>query len=305
MKKVAILASDNMLPGHPEQRADFFERDEQMAKLVPAFAAQDMILDLIPWRGSSEVADNYDAILPLFVWDYFEGNEAAFTAEMAKVETQTHLFNDFSTLKWNANKTYLDELERQGAPVIGTITVERVNETAVKKAFEELRTDKLVIKPQIGGGAWRQVLYKKGDPFPEKDTLPPEGAMIQAFLPSVIEEGEYSFLYFGGQFSHGLIKRPKKGDYRIQSLYGGTEDTYVPSGAERASARSVLNVLDFTPLYARVDLLRGLDGKLKLIELEMIEPYLYLSHAEGEGADNLGAQKLAEVLAKKLSHSDL
>ena len=129
--------------------------------------------------------------------------------------------------------------------------------------------------------------------------------MIQAFLPSVIEEGEYSFLYFGGQFSHGLIKRPKKGDYRIQSLYGGTEDTYVPSGTERASARSVLNVLDFTPLYARVDLLRGLDGKLKLIELEMIEPYLYLSHAEGEGADNLGAQKLAEVLAKKLSHSDL
>ena len=67
MKKVAILASDNMLPGHPEQRADFFERDEQMAKLVPAFAAQHMALDLIPWRGSSEVADNYDAILPLFV----------------------------------------------------------------------------------------------------------------------------------------------------------------------------------------------------------------------------------------------
>jgi len=210
MKKVAILASDNMLPGHPEQRADFFERDEQMGKLVPAFAAQ-----------------------------YFEGNEAAFTAEMAKVETQTQLFNDFSTLKWNANKTYLDELEREGAPVIGTITVERVSQTSVEKAFEELQTDTLVIKPQIGGGAWRQVLYKQGDPFPKKETLPPEGAMIQAFLPSVVEEGEYSFLYFGGQFSHGLIKRPKKGDYRIQSLYGGTEDTYEPSRAERA-ARSML-----------------------------------------------------------------
>ena len=122
MKKVAILASDNMLPDHPKQRADFFERDEQMAKLVPAFAAQDMVLDLIPWRGSSDIASNFDAILPLFVWDYFEGNEAAFTAEMAKVESQTHLFNDFSTLKWNANKIYLDELEREGAPVIGTIT---------------------------------------------------------------------------------------------------------------------------------------------------------------------------------------
>lgn len=301
MKKVAILASDNMMPGHPNQRDDFFERDEEMGKLIPAFAAQGIKLDLIRWREAAEKADDYDAMLPLLVWDYFEGNEAAFTAEMAKAEAKTKLFNRFKTLNWNSNKSYLDELEREGAPVISTITMDRVTETGVARAFEELETDTLVIKPQVGGGAWRQVLYKKGEPFPGKDTLPPEGAMIQAFLPSVTEEGEYSFLYFGGKFSHGLIKRPKKGDYRIQSIYGGTEETYEPSTQERASARAVLNALDFTPLYARVDLLRGRDGKLKLIELEMIEPYLYLSHSKGEGGENKGAQKLAEALAKLLS----
>ena len=301
MKKIAILASDNMMPGHPEERGDSFERDEEMGKLVPAFAAQGMELDLIRWREAAEKADEYDAMLPLLVWDYFEGNEAAFTAEMAKAEAKTKLFNTFKTLSWNANKAYLDELEHEGAPVISTITVDGVTETGVARAFEELETDTLVIKPQVGGGAWRQVLYKKGDPFPSKDELPPEGAMIQAFLPSVTEEGEYSFLYFGGNFSHGLIKRPKTGDYRIQSLYGGTEETYEPSSQERASARAVLNALDFTPLYARVDLLRGRDGKLKLIELEMIEPYLYLAHAEGEGAENKGAQKLAESLSKRLA----
>ena len=301
MKKIAILASDNMMPGHANEREDSFERDEEMGKLVPAFAAQGMELDLIRWRDAAEKADDYDAMLPLLVWDYFEGNEAAFTAEMAKAETKTKLFNNFKTLRWNANKSYLDELENHGAPVISTITVKRVTETGVSRAFEELKTETLVIKPQVGGGAWRQVLYKKGDPFPNKGDLPPEGAMIQAFLPSVVKEGEYSFLYFGGQFSHGLIKRPKSGDYRIQSLYGGTEVTYEPSSQERASAREVLDALDFTPLYARVDLLRGRDGKLKLIELEMIEPYLYLAHAEGEGADNKGAQKLAKALAKKLT----
>ena len=301
MKKIAILASDNMMPGHANEREDSFERDEEMGKLVPAFAAQGMELDLIRWRDAAEKADDYDAMLPLLVWDYFEGNEAAFTAEMAKAETKTKLFNNFKTLRWNANKSYLDELENHGAPVISTITVKRVTETGVSRAFEELKTETLVIKPQVGGGAWRQVLYKKGDPFPNKDDLPPEGAMIQAFLPSVVKEGEYSFLYFGGQFSHGLIKRPKSGDYRIQSLYGGTEETYEPSSQEHASAREVLDALDFTPLYARVDLLRGRDGKLKLIELEMIEPYLYLAHAEGEGADNKGAQKLAKALAKKLT----
>ncbi len=301
MKKIAVLASDNMMPGHPNEREDSFERDEEMGKLVPAFAAQGMELDLIRWRDAAEKSAEYDAMLPLLVWDYFEGNEAAFTAEMAKVEAQTKLFNRFKVLNWNSNKSYLDELEREGAPVISTLTVDRVTESGVARAFEELGTDTLVIKPQVGGGAWRQVLYKKGDPFPNKNELPPEAAMIQAFLPSVTEEGEYSFLYFGGEFSHGLIKRPKKGDYRIQSLYGGTEETYDPSSQERNAARAVLNALDFTPLYARVDLLRGLDGKLKLIELEMIEPYLYLGHAEGEAGENKGAQKLAKAVAKRLA----
>lgn len=300
MKKIAVLASDNMMPGHPKERGDSFERDEEMGKIIPAFATLDMAAELVPWREAAKRAEEFDAVLPLLVWDYFEGNEADFIAEMAKVEAKTKLFNNFKTLSWNANKSYLDELEREGAPVISTLTVDRVTETNVARAFEELETDTLVIKPQVGGGAWRQVLYKKGDSFPSRDTLPPEGAMIQAFLPSVVEEGEYSFLYFGGQFSHGLIKRPKKGDYRIQSLYGGSEETYSPSSQERASARAVLNALDFTPLYARVDLLRGRDGKLKLIELEMIEPYLYLGHAEGEAAENKGAQKLAEALAKRL-----
>lgn len=300
MKKIAILASDNMLPGHADERADSFERDEEMGKLVPAFAAHGMEAQLVRWREIGERAGEFDAVLPLLVWDYFEGHEQDFLSQLAKAEAVTQVFNDYKCVKWNARKSYLDELERAGAPVIRTIVLDRVNEKDIAKAFDTLGTDKVVIKPQVGGGAWKQVLYTKGEPFPAKDTLPPAEAMVQAFLPSVVEEGEYSFLYFGGQFSHGLIKRAKKGDYRIQSLYGGTEEIYAPTQAERNAARAVLDALDFTPLYARVDLLRGRDGKLKLIELEMIEPYLYLAYADGERGDNKGAQKLAAALAKRL-----
>lgn len=300
MKKVAVLASDNMLPGIGEKRDDIFELEEEMGKLVPAFAKFDMHLDLIRWRDAAEQAADYDAMLPLLVWDYFEDNEDAFMAEMAKASEHTQIFNSFNILKWNAHKAYLDELENSGAPVIETVSLERATQAGITKAFDTLQTEKIVIKPQVGGGAWRQVLYKKGDPFPGKDQLPPGETMVQAFLPSVIEEGEYSFLFFGGQFSHALVKRPKKGDYRIQSIYGGTEETYSPSKTERQTARLVLDALDYTPLYARVDLLRGLDGRLRLIELEMIEPYLYLAHAEGEGGENKGALKLAEALSRKL-----
>ena len=108
------------------------------------------------------------------------------------------------------------------------------------------------------------------------------------------------YLNFGGRFSHALLKTPKDGDYRVQSSYGGTEQPYTPTNIERKQARSILDVLDFTPLYARVDLLRADDGRLLLIELEMVEPYLYLGFAEGEGAENKGAQMLAKMIAKKL-----
>ena len=300
MKKIALLISDNLLPDAENARPDVFELVEELGKLTPALAAQNMELVQVRWRDIAERAEEFAAILPLFVWDYFEGNEEAFLTAIAKAEQVTPVFNSFDILKWNADKSYLDELAARGAPVIRTLTVERVTPKNVERAFEELEAETLVIKPQVGGGAWRQVLYKKGDPFPAKDTLPPEGALIQPFLSSVLEEGEYSFLYFGGQFSHAARKTPKSGDYRIQSTFGGSEETYTPTQAERDRARAILDVLDVTPLYARVDLLRGLDGTLKLIELECIEPYLYLPHAKGEGGENEGAQKFAKALKVKL-----
>jgi len=299
-QKIAILVSDNLLPGREDQREDVFELEEQIAKLTPAFAAQGMDLELERWREAGAKSTDYDAMLPLFVWDYFEGNQAAFLTEVAKASQNTKVFNNFDILRWNSDKSYLDELDNAGAPVIRTVYLERVTQAGIARAFDTLETNEIVIKPTIGGGAWRQVLHKQGDQLPPKSELPPEGAMVQAFLPSVKTEGEYSFIYFGGHFSHAAIKRPKSGDYRIQSLYGGTEETYSPTKEDRATARLILDALDFTPLYARVDLLRGRDGGLKLIELELLEPYLYLPHAGGESGENKGARRLAEALKKRL-----
>ncbi len=300
MTKIALLISDNLLPTAENARPDRFELIEEVGKLTPALAALGMELVEVRWREIADRAGEFAAILPLMVWDYFEGNEEAFLTAIAKAEAVTPVFNSFDILKWNADKSYLDELHARGAPVIRTLTVERVTPTNVARAFEELESETLVIKPKVGGGAWRQVLYKKGDPFPDAQDLPPEGALIQPFLSSVTEEGEYSFLYFGGRFSHAARKTPKAGDYRIQSIYGGAEETYSPTQAERDRARDILDVLDDTPLYARVDLLRGEDGRLKLIELECIEPYLYLPHAKGEGGENEGAQKFAKALKARL-----
>ena len=305
MKKIAVLASGNLLPGHPDIRNDAHELEEEIGKLRPAFAALGMKLDVLKWREAADVADEYDAMLPLLVWDYYESNQQEFLQAMAQICQKTELYNRFDIIQWNSNKAYLEYLESQGAQTIPSHRVERVTPKEVQRSFEKWDCDKLVIKPEVGGGAWRQVLLGHGDPFPEKDLLPPAGALIQPFLKSVQEEGEYSFVYFGGAFSHALLKRPQKGDYRVQSSYGGHEQAYTPQKHERVQARAVFDMLDFTPLYARVDLIRADDGRLLLIELELIEPYLYLSFAEGAGADNKGAQKLAKALLKSLEKRDI
>ena len=302
--KIGVLVSDNMIPGSDDVRVDIFELTEQMDKLVPAFAAKDMELSILRWRDAGAKAPGFDSLLPLFVWDYFEGNQVAFLEQIEMASKTTQIFNPLDVLKWNSEKSYLSELESKGAAVIKTLYMDSVTETGIAQAFETLDADKIVIKPTIGGGAWRQALYERGAPFPSPEDLPPEAAMVQAFLPSVQDEGEYSFLYFGGEFSHAAIKRAKSGDYRIQSSFGGTEETYRPTKSEMDQGKAILGALDFEPLYARVDLLRGNDGDLKLIELELIEPYLYLTHAPGEGAENKGAQKLAKALLTRLEMFD-
>jgi glutathione synthase/RimK-type ligase-like ATP-grasp enzyme len=299
--RIALLVSANLLPDSSDTRVDVFEFDEELATLTPAFAAEGMTLEARLWDDALTYAAEYDALLPLMVWDYFEGNEARFLATMTDAAKITPVFNAPNILRWNADKSYLAGLSERGAPVIPTRTVHGVSERDATAAFAAFGTDKIVIKPIVGGGAWRQVLHGQGDPWPAADQLPPEGALIQPFLPSVVEEGEFSLLYFDGQFSHALRKIAKDGDYRIQSSYGGREEPYQPSASDRATAEAVLASLDDTPLYARVDLLRGLDGQLALIELELIEPYLYLPLAEvRDDGLNAGAVRLAKALKARL-----
>lgn len=301
MRPVAILASDNMIPGHPEERADAFERDLQWAALSPAFAMQQIEISLVRWRDAAERAHEFQAMLPLFAWDYFEGNEQAFFEQLELASQRTRVLNDVGLMKWNASKSYLSDLADRGLPVIPTKTVECVTEANVTAAFDELSTDTLVIKPQIGGGAWRQVLLRRDEEFPTADRLPPATGLIQAYLPGVCSEGEHTLVMFDGEYSHAAIKRPKAGDYRIQSIYGGTVETHHPSDAEIQTAKSVIEALDVVPLYARVDLLRGNDGELKLIELELIEPYLYLPYKADLEEQNSTTAKIARALSDRLN----
>ena len=298
--KIAILVSWDLLQGLAPQ-VELSEYQDELQKLQQAFAEYGMGLEPVWWQDGVKRAAEFDAMLPLFVWDYFDGNRTRFLAEMRDVSAVTQLFNTAEIIQWNSDKSYLEDLSKRDVGIVKTLETDAVDLEFVEQTFQQFGCDQVVIKPKVGGGAWRQVLYSKGDAWPEPEALPPETALIQPFLASIQSEGEYSFLYFEGQFSHALVKRPQPGDYRIQAAFGGIESAYRPTENELRTAGQILAALEFEPLYARVDLIRDDAGRLRLMELELIEPYLYLEHSKVEAGVCEGARMLAAALKRRLA----
>lgn len=274
MTRIAFLTASCMLRDHPDARKDYWEYELEIAALQPACAQRGIDLEPVIWDAPDFDPAHFDAVMIGTCWDYMEKPDA-FMATLERCDRESLLLNPLERVRWNSRKTYLKDLAERGAPMIPTIWADAANAQTIAAAFDALGAGDVVVKPVLGAGAWRQARIRRGEALPAAADLPPAECMIQPFLPAVSEEGEYAFLFFNREFSHCARKIPAKGDYRVQSEYGGHEEIHVPSVEELALARSVLDCIEGDLLYARVDMLRGLDGKLALIEIELIEPYLY------------------------------
>lgn len=287
--KIAYLSSRVTLPGSATRRSDAFEHDYMMDALKAPFAALGMSLNDLAWDDPDVDWSSFEAAIIGTTWDYWDRVDE-FLSTLERIGTLTKLFNSAALVRWNSRKTYLRELETRGARLIPTLWLEAAQPDLAAAAFDELASDDLVFKRQIGAGAADQHRLKRGDPIPEM----PHAMMVQPFLKMIQDEGEISFIFIAGAFSHALVKRAAAGDYRIQSAYGGTEHAISPSADDLAAATSVISTLDEAPLYGRVDMLRGPDGHLLLMELELIEPYLYPLEGPGLGP------RLACAVAQRL-----
>jgi len=288
MNKIAYLASKKTLPGSPDRRSDAFEHDRTMDALRPPFAALDMEIIDIDWADDTQNWADYDAAIIGTTWDYWDYAEQ-FLNTLDAIEQVTPLYNSAALVRWNSHKGYLRDLADRGARLIPTLWIDRVDDASFAAAFETLGSDDLVFKRQVGAGADGQ--YRLGPKDARADM--PHPMMVQPFMPMIQQEGEYSFIFVDGALSHALLKQAKSGDYRIQSTYGGIETKISPNSQDLDDAIAILDTLDVTPLYARVDMLRGDDGRLLLMELELIEPYLY--PLEG---DQLGPMMATAVKAR-------
>jgi glutathione synthase/RimK-type ligase-like ATP-grasp enzyme len=234
-------------------------------------------VDAQPWREPQNL-DSYDVVLPLVTWGYqFDPVHWFGVIDFLEAEARCVL-NPPSVLRWNTDKDYLVELGSKGVPTIPTRRFERLDADAIARCHDALG-DVLVIKPPISGGAYGTHRIECGHPLPG-DALG-RTMLVQPFLPAIQSEGEYSLMFFAGRYSHAIIKRAKTGEYRVQPHLGGSEVACDPPPGSREVAEAALAAAPEPCAYARVDMIRGDDGAFRVIELELIEPSLWLDLAPG------------------------
>jgi hypothetical protein len=239
-------------------------------------------------RSWVEPTNGFDRVLPLLVWGYHRGGQrwhsrlSGWEAENAQVR------NPPSVLRWNGDKAYLGRLAERGAPVAPTRYAERLTMADMNEAAAAFATDRLVAKPRISAGAWQTIRWSPGQPL---NGAPEDAAMIQPYLPAIEDEGEISLIYLAGRFSHAIRKRPQPGDFRVQPEYDGIITAHRPAPDEHAAADAILAEVDEPLLYARVDLVRDHAGAPVLMELELVEPDLYLRF------DPLAGERFARAVA--------
>ena len=248
------------------------------------------------WDDPSVPWATFESVMIRSCWDYYL-RPGEFLAWMTSVErTGVPLWNPAGLVRWNYHKGYLQDLERSGVPIFPTVFLERGARVSIVSLFDERGWTEAVIKPALSASAYRtsRVSLLGGASAQEAlEALLADGdVLVQRFLPEIASLGEWSLLFFAGSFSHALLKRPGSGDFRVQVELGGSAVRQEPPAALLEQAQAIARRIPEPWLYARLD---GVDlgGVFTLMELELIEPFLFLAD------DPLAPIRLADALTAR------
>ena len=253
------------------------------------------------WDDPAVDWTRFDIVVVRTCWDYYLRPDA-FAAWIDGVESGgARLVNPPALLRWNMDKRYLRALADDGVAVVETRWVEPgAHDVPLATLLGETGWERAVVKPAVSAGAhetWRTSRVEAAAHEPRFARLVAGAhAMVQPYLPEVETGGEWSLIFFGGEYSHAALKRPAQGDFRVQREHGGADVAAHPPAAlvddAAAVVHSAARLVGLAPsdiAYARVDGIAR-DGRLLLMELECLEPYLFLRH------DPAAATRLARVV---------
>lgn len=273
--------------------------DQDLPVLVKALRDAGAEAVAVPWDAPGVDWSRFDLVVIRSTWDY-SGRAAEFTAWVERVARVTRIANPAPVVRWNADKRYLGDLAAAGVPVVPTAYLGPEDEPAFPDDTE------YVVKPTFGAGSRLAARYAPG----ERDAalrhlarMRAEGltAMVQPYVHGIDVSGERALQFFGGRLLHASRKRavltPGTAFDADKAPHPGLEP-WMPTQAELLVAKRALAAVPGAPelLYARVDLVDGADGEPQVMELELVEPNLFLFLHPGS-LDAVVAGILAAVTA--------
>jgi O-ureido-D-serine cyclo-ligase len=232
------------------------------------------------WDDPSVDWTAFDRVVLRSTWDYAPRRDAFVT--WADAVGPSRLVNPPEVVRWNTDKRYLTDL-----PQVVPTTFVAPGEQAQLPATE------FVVKPTVSAGSRDTARFAPGDAARATALIAGihaggRTAMVQPYVRSVDERGETALIFFAGRYSHAIRKGPilRRGENPTTDLFAAEQIAPAePTAAERALADLTLAAVRerfaAAPAYARVDLVQDGDGSVALLELELVEPSLFFSHAPG------------------------
>ncbi|TCJ00072.1 hypothetical protein [Aeromicrobium sp. IC_218] len=268
-------------------------QDEDEAVALAALARTGVDVDVVDWDDPAVDWAGYDRVVLRSPWDY-PARLADFLAWLDATAALTEVVNEPRTVRWSIDKRYLAELDEAGVPITDTVFV-------APGESVDLPAGDFVVKPAVGAGSKDAASYGPDQHAVAREHVERLHAagqvvLVQPYVASVATDGEWALVYLGGRYSHAASKRvalPRAGV--VETLFA--EETNAPHEAtaeQRAAADAAMAHVEErlgTPAYARIDLVRHDDGGHRVLEVELVEPSLFLPYADASAAD-----RLAEVL---------
>jgi glutathione synthase/RimK-type ligase-like ATP-grasp enzyme len=263
--------------------------------LLRALRARGLAAEPVVWEDRLYDWSAATACVIRSAWDYAYRRQE-FLAWAERVAAAIPLWNPAPVIAWNTHKRYLTDLAARGVPTVPTRVLSAGSRTTVRALREETGWNDLILKAAVAQTG-RYLMHVPPDREAEGQRhldrlLPAEDLLVQPFLPGVTEQGETSLVFVDGTFSHAAHKRPAAGDFRVHDDYDGSLERVTPSPAQIQVAEAALAAVGTAVLYARVDLVPGPGGPV-VMELELVEPDLYLATAAG------AAERLAAAVAAR------
>jgi glutathione synthase/RimK-type ligase-like ATP-grasp enzyme len=286
MKNIALVTCE-MFPR-------LIEEEKYIVDLFPEHGIQ---AEPVIWDDPSADWTRFDLIIIRNTWDYFNKFEE-FQIWLNYLESiNAPVMNPIHIIKENMHKLYMKTLEEQGILIVPTYFADKNTSLSIKSIIKDNEWEKFIIKPAVSGGAKDTYLFSREEALNAQETfdrlIGKKDMLIQKYMNS-IESGEWSMMFFNNVYSHSVFKAPAPKDFRVQENHGGSIKAEEAPAYIIEQAKALIRKQGENLLYARVDGVEE-DGKFYLMELELIEPQLFLKN-------NIKAQKMfVEAVVKRIS----